>query len=109
MLLSNEAKFQKFRDKTKIVEMILGTLVLASGFTLFFMNEGDAPTWLYVKIGLVFAGIPIAIIGMKKANKALALLAVLLFLYVFAIGFTKKLSLSTPDGVVDETRSEVTK
>ena len=97
LLLSNHEKFNDIRNKTKLVEIILGTLVLVSGITLFVYTESYKVMWVNVKMILVIAAIPLGIIGMKKSNKALALLSLLLFLYVFAVAWTKSLTLSTPE------------
>lgn len=101
MLLSNHPKFTEFRNKTKLVEIILGTLVLVSGITLLVYTEGYKLMWLNVKMLLVFAAIPLGIVGMKKSNKALALLSLSIFLYVFALAWTKSFTLSA----VEETSS----
>ena len=106
LLLSNEEKFTAFRNKTKLVEIILGTLVLVSGFSLFFYRGVYNEMWLNVKMLLVFAAIPIGIVGMKKGNKALALLSLSIFLYIFAVAWTKSLSFSTPAPAVETSFNE---
>ena len=88
MIVNNEL-FQVVRAKTKVVDMILGTLVLASGVWLFIESPATSQVWLYTKITLGILGIPLAIIGFKKKNIPLAVGALMLFAYAFYIGISK--------------------
>lgn len=81
-----------FRSKTKVVDMVLGTLILVTGFYLMFSVGGHPPTYLMVKIVLVFLAIPLGIIGFKRSNKVLATLSLLLILYTYGISETKSLT-----------------
>ncbi|MGI9545039.1 MAG: c-type cytochrome [Cyclobacteriaceae bacterium] len=79
---------EKVRAKTRIVEMILGILILATGGYLLF-KVGSIPDYLFIKLVLVFIAIPLGIIGIKKQKKLLAILAVLVFVYVYGMSETK--------------------
>jgi len=92
LLFVNRAAFDRLRAKTKAVEMVLGTLILVSGFYLIFMRDGFHETWLIVKIVIVFAALPLAIIGLKRANNILAVAALILFLYAYVVGKKKTLA-----------------
>jgi cytochrome c553 len=81
-----------FRSKTKVVDMVLGSLILVTGFYLMFSAGGHPPTYLMVKIVLVFLAIPLGIIGFKRSNKVLATLSLLLILYTYGIAETKSLT-----------------
>lgn len=94
LLIFNKSAFDKVRAKTKITEMILGTLLLVTGIWLLIMRGGIDPVWLQVKIALVLIAIPIAIIGLRKANMAMALIALGIFVYVFLVARSKSLSLA---------------
>lgn len=94
LLIFNKSAFNKVRAKTKITEMILGTLLLVTGVWLLIMRGGIDPAWLQVKIVLVLVAIPIAIIGLRKANMAMALIALGIFVYVFLVARSKSLSLA---------------
>ncbi len=81
-----------FRSKTKVVDMALGTFILITGFYLMFATGGHPPTYLMVKIVLVFLAIPLGIIGFKRSNKVLATLSLLLIVYTYGISETKSLT-----------------
>jgi mono/diheme cytochrome c family protein len=63
-----------------VVEMIISFLFLATGVGLIFTGEGGMPSQFYIKLAMVFASIPLAIVGFKKSNKALAAIALLLII-----------------------------
>ncbi len=89
LLLVNKKTFQVVRDKTKIVEMILGTLILISGVMLFLKSSATSEAWLHTKIMLGLLGIPLAIIGFRRKSALLAGGALILFIYVFYMGISK--------------------
>ena len=89
LMLTNDSLFQAVRKKTKVVDMILGVLVLGSGVWLFIKSPMSSEGWLHTKIFLGLLGIPLAIIGFKKKNVPLALGALILFAYAFYIGISK--------------------
>lgn len=92
LLLTNKNEaLEKARNKTKILEMILGVLILGTGFYLLSVLPA-VETYLITKIVLVLAGIPLGIIGLKKGNKILTVIALLLFIYVYVIGKTRSLT-----------------
>lgn len=81
LLLSNRNDLlQKFSKTFRIPEMIISTLFLITGVYLAmklpFGSKYDYLFW--IKIGMVFSSIPIAVIGFKKSNKVLAALSLLL-------------------------------
>ena len=80
LLFTNQTKLESYAKKTKVVEMIVSFLFLATGVGLIFTGEGDMPSQFYIKLGMVFASIPLAIVGFKKSNKALAAIAMLLII-----------------------------
>ena len=89
MLVQDKEKFTAFRDKTKVVEMVLGTLILVSGVWLFLESPASKQGWLHTKMTLAILGIPVAIIGFKKYKKLLVAISLLLFVYVFIIATAK--------------------
>lgn len=89
LLLSNKTLFlDKVRAKTKIVDMILGSLILLTGIYLIVIIGGIA-TYLLIKIILVVIAIPLGIVGIKRSNKALAVISLLLFIYIYGVAETK--------------------
>jgi hypothetical protein len=57
--------------------MIVSTAFLGTGIYMLF-NIPEIKPLLVIKIGIVFASIPIAIIAYKKNNKALAVLSLVM-------------------------------
>ncbi len=90
LLFLNLDFFEKVQKKGKIIEMILGPLIIISGIMLL-VQRGQTETWLIVKIVLIAVAIPVSIIGLKKVNKGLALLGLALFVYVFLVALHKSL------------------
>jgi uncharacterized membrane protein SirB2 len=81
LLLSNKADLLiTFTRKVKVFEMIVSALFLITGIYLAtqlpFNSKYDYLFW--IKLVMVFASIPIAIIGFKRGNKILAALSLLL-------------------------------
>ncbi|MEY5049202.1 MAG: hypothetical protein RLZZ175_2561 [Bacteroidota bacterium] len=86
MLLTNDIeKLTAFRNKTKVLDMALGGLIILTGSYLMFIQP-VIESWLYIKFAVVIAAIPLAIVGFKKSNKVLVTISLLAFigLYGFA-------------------------
>lgn len=89
LLLANRIELlDRVRAKTKVVEMILGTLILATGGYLLAIS-GPVAGYLWIKIVLVLLAIPLGIIGLARKKKLLAIISVLLFVYVYGMAETK--------------------
>jgi len=84
LILSNKEKLEKFTKVIKIPEMIISFLFLATGIYLL-INAAEITTIMIVKYLLVFAAIPLAIIGFKKSKKPLAFVAVLLIIGAYGL------------------------
>ena len=84
LLLTNKEKLGKFTKVTKIPEMIISFLFLATGIYLV-INAAEVTTMMILKYVLVFASIPLAIIGFKKSKKPLAIIAVLLIIGAYGL------------------------
>ncbi|HWY13475.1 MAG TPA: cytochrome c [Bacteroidia bacterium] len=86
LLLSNRADLlQKFTKATKVIEMIVSALFLITGVWLM-TQLAHIETILWVKIIIVLASIPIAVVGFKKGNKILAALSLLLITAAYGLG-----------------------
>ncbi|MEI8135837.1 MAG: cytochrome c [Bacteroidota bacterium] len=88
LLLSNKNDLlAKFSKKIKVPEMIISFLFLATGIYLMtqlpFGSKYDYLLW--IKLAMVFSAIPLAVIGFKKSNKALAALSLLLITGSFGL------------------------
>lgn len=89
LLLGKDELLENFAQKTKWLERIVSVLFLATGIYLYF-NSGNISWMVHLKIVLVFASIPLAIVGFKKKNKVLALLSFILILAVYGMGEMNK-------------------
>ena len=91
----NQDLFDKVRQKTKVVEMVLGTLLIVTGGLLIFsVPEMMKQGWLHVKLTIVIIGIPLAIIGLKRNKKILIIISLLLFIYAYLVAKTKSFTLA---------------
>lgn len=110
LLLANKPEaLTKLRSKTKIADMVLGALIIITGVYLLVIVPA-IETYLIVKIVLVIASIPLGIIAMKKSNKVMALLSVLLYVYIFLVSKKDSLTLTkdayvSPVSTVSSTES----
>lgn len=88
LLLSDKDELlEKFKKKTKVIEMIVSFGFLATG--IYLMTQlPSVSTLLIIKIALVFLSIPLAVIGFKKKNKVLASLS--FFLIIVSFGLAQK-------------------
>ncbi len=86
LLLSNRADLlQKFTKATKVIEMIVSALFLITGVWLM-TQLAHIETMLWIKIIIVLASIPIAVVGFKKSNKILAALSLLMITAAYGLG-----------------------
>jgi cytochrome c553 len=94
LLLANKTVLlDKIREKTKIVDIILGTLILVTGgYLLAVLHSDHVESYLIGKIVLMLIGIPLGIVGIKKKNKVLAVLSVFIFLFIYRMGETHSLT-----------------
>ncbi|MBC7450807.1 MAG: SirB2 family protein [Cytophagales bacterium] len=103
--------FNKLRSKTKIADIILGSLIIITGVFLT-IKAPMIETYLIVKIVLVIVSIPLGIIAMKKANKVMAIVVLAIYFYVFLVARTNSLTLQkdafvTPTATLDATTGAV--
>jgi mono/diheme cytochrome c family protein len=80
LLINKHSALDTFKARTKVVEMIVSAGFLVSGIWLF-IQVGAIKNIQIIKLVLVFAAIPLAVIGFKNANKALASLS---FIFILA-------------------------
>lgn len=108
LLLTNKLELlDKIRAKTKVVEMVLGTLILVTGGYLMSLAT-NIPSYLWIKIIAVLLAIPLGIIGLKRHKKLLAALSVLLMVYAYGMAETKSYKFK-PDPVIVSNEAEMGK
>ena len=88
LLANKKEQLASLTKKTRVIEMIVSFLSLATGIWL--MIYVDIGAMLILKITLVFLSIPLAIIGFKRGNKAMATISFLLILAAFGMGEMSK-------------------
>lgn len=95
LLLTNKTDMlQKLTKKLRIPDMVVSTLFLVTGIYLAFQTSSISyGNWFWIKLVLVFAAIPLAIIGFKKQRKVLALLSLVLVLGAYGVSETKSINM----------------
>jgi uncharacterized membrane protein SirB2 len=74
----------KVSKATKHPERLISVLFLATGIYLL-MNSGNVTSLVYIKIAMVFASIPLAVIGFKRKKPILAIVSVLLLILSYGL------------------------
>ncbi len=77
LLANKQDTLAKYTKPTRIPEMIISFAFLLTGIYML-TQMGTIKSMMWIKIILVFASIPLAVIGFKKGNKILAALSLLL-------------------------------
>lgn len=85
LLFVDSSKFEAYRAKTKLPEIIVTILFLVTGITLIIIKGGGFHTLFFVKLGLMIVGIPLTIIGFKKQAKIPALVGTFLFIMTYGM------------------------
>lgn len=111
LLLSNKGDLlATFTKKVKIIEMIISFLFLATGIYLStnVAFGGKYDYLFYIKVLMVLASIPIAVVGFKKQNKVMAALSLLLITgsFGFAEVYTKKKGIPKDSAIAAATTGE---
>ncbi len=89
LLSDRDELLEKFKKKTRILEMIVSFGFLATG--IYLMTQlPEINQFLIVKVSLVFLSIPLAVIGYKKKNKVLATLSFFLIVVSFTLAYKSK-------------------
>src|SRR5947209_4536828 len=84
MLFNKGETLATYTKATRILEMILSVGFLVTGGWMLVTGVGFN-TMMIIKLACVFASIPLAVIGFRKGNKALATLAVFLILAAYGL------------------------
>ena len=81
------------RGRAPWLDGVLGAAVLATGGYLALQYPGPWPWWLAVKIGLVLALLPLALVALRRGQRGLAVATLLALGYVYGVGYTRSLTL----------------
>lgn len=89
LLSDRDELLEKFKKKTKVVEMIVSFGFLATG--IFLLTQlPEINKFMIIKLMLVFLSIPLAVIGFKKRNKVLATLSFFFIVVSFSLAYKSK-------------------
>lgn len=89
LLINKPNALAAYTKGTKVTEIVISVLFLVTGLWLL-SNAGTVSTLQIIKFTLVVLSIPIAIIGFKKGNKAMAITAVLLIIGAYGLAEANK-------------------
>ncbi len=99
LLLSDKDELlEKFKKKTRIVEMVVSFGFLATGIYLL-VKAPEINVFMITKIALVLASIPLAVIGFKKKNKILAALSFFFIVVSFMLAYKAKAAKAGPQTI----------
>ncbi|MBK8657800.1 MAG: cytochrome c [Bacteroidetes bacterium] len=93
LLLNRNEQLANYSKRTKVTEMAISALFLITGLWMMgtsIMKGGSVSTLQIIKLVCVFSSIPLAIIGFKRSNKLLAVLAVLLIIAAYGLAEVNK-------------------
>lgn len=91
LTINKKELLAKVRNKTKVVESVLGALILITGIFIL-VKYADIRSYHLGKIILMMLAIPLGIIGLKKEKKLFAWASVLVFVYIYGVAETKSLT-----------------
>lgn len=95
LLLANSPKLAGYTKATRVPEMIVATLFLLTGGYLLY-EAPEIKNLMIIKLVMVFASIPIAIVGFKKGIKVMAVLSLLLLIGAYGLAeISKKQGMKT--------------
>lgn len=94
LLLANKKELLAKVRKFKMIDPILGTLMLITGGYLLSLYGMSAPLYLWVKLIVVLLVIPIGIVAFKKENKFMAVFALILTFYIYGVSEAGSLTFS---------------
>ena len=84
LLMGNNEILDKFNKKIKIPEMVVSALLFITGIIML-NNIADFNLIFTIKLTIVVAAIPIAVIAYKKYNKLLAILALIMLISAYGM------------------------
>jgi len=96
LFLGHQEALRSLRARTRIVDSLLGILILVSGGALLYRYPATTPGWLWLKLVLVLLLLPLAIAAMRRQHKPGVVLTLLGFLYVYGLSETGSLTLQRP-------------
>ena len=84
LLMGNNEILNKFNKKIKVPEMIVSALLFITGIIML-NNIADFNLIFTIKLTMVVAAIPVAVIAYKKYNKLLAILSLIMLISAYGL------------------------
>lgn len=89
LLMDKKETLFSITKAVKVPEMIISLLFLVTGVWML-VQTGDIKTMQVIKIIAVLASIPLAVIGFKRGNKALAIISLILIIAAYGLAEMSK-------------------
>lgn len=109
LITGKKELLDSIRAKTKIIDMVLGILIIATGVYLMVLSKNHS-MWINIKALMVLIAIPIGIISMKKSNIFLAILVNVILIAAYGIGEAKpwvnKNAPESTENIIEEKQDE---
>lgn len=93
LVTGKNEQLERITSLTKWPERIISVLFLGTGIYLY-LNSGNITWMVHVKIFLVFASIPMAVVGFKRKQSFLAVLSMLCLLSAYGLAEMNKKQIS---------------
>ena len=108
LMLGKKDILNRIRSRFKIVDIILGTLILLTGVFLLTLKQ-NFEFYMVTKIVLMLIAIPLGIVGMKRGRVALSLSSIIIFAYIYVVAETRSAKFKMSHIVIeyDENISEI--
>ena len=100
LFFNRHEALRKLRARTRMVDSLLGLLILGSGIWLVARYPGAAPRWLGVELGLAVVVLPLAIAAMRRQYKPGVAGMLLGILYLYGVAQAGSLTLRRPPRAV---------
>lgn len=89
LLYNAQGRLDNFRRRTRILEMILPALFLFTGIMLALKSNAWTDPWFLAKMIALLMVIVLGIQTFKRNSRALGVLTLILFIYIFAVSYQK--------------------
>jgi len=108
LMLGKKNTLNRIRNRFKIVDIILGTLMLLTGVFLLTLKQ-NFEFYMVTKIVLMLVAIPLGVIGIKRGKVALSLSSIIIFAYIYVVAETRSAKLKRTYKVIeyDQSISEI--
>lgn len=89
LVSKRHTQLDKFNQKTKIIHIVLASVMLLTGIVLVVRAPNAFDTWAIVKYIVILLAIGLGIIGVKKLHPGFLGLSILAFVYIWLISKAK--------------------